>query len=54
VEAIADGIRKIWTDSEFCLALATKGRKRLSSYTPADFRKRLVDIIEEAKVYGTS
>jgi len=54
IEAIADGIRKIWTDSEFCRALATKGRKRLSSYTPADFRKRLVDIIEEAKVYGTN
>jgi glycosyltransferase involved in cell wall biosynthesis len=52
VEAIADGIQKIWTDAQFSLALAANGRHRLSSYTPADFRNRLVNIIEEAKAYG--
>jgi len=53
VEAIVDGIHKIWTDAQRCLALAANGRLRLGSYTPADFRKRLVNIIEEAKSYGT-
>jgi len=53
VEGIAEAIRKVWTDAAVCQTLARAGRTRLSTYTPADFRKRLIGIIEEAKAYGT-
>jgi glycosyltransferase involved in cell wall biosynthesis len=53
VEAIAEGIRQIWTDAQLRQSLASAGRVRLSTYTPADFRKRLIEIIEEAKAYAT-
>jgi glycosyltransferase involved in cell wall biosynthesis len=54
VEAIADAIEKVWTDDTLSKRLAQFGRERLSGYTPADFQKRLVQIIEQAKAYGTS
>jgi len=49
VESIADGIRRLWTDEGLRAALAERGRRRLQSYTPADFRARLADILDEAK-----
>src|SRR5438094_4838933 len=49
VEAIADGIRKVWTDLQLRRTLAVRGRNRLSAYTPADFQNRLIDIIQEVK-----
>lgn len=49
VEAIADGIYRLWTDDNLCRELAGRGRQRLSTYTPEDYRKRLIDILEEAK-----
>lgn len=52
-ESIAEGIRKVWTDAGFCRALAARGRERLGTYTPADFQKRLMAIVEEAKAYGS-
>jgi len=52
-EMIAEAIREIWTDPGLCEALAQRGRVRLSGYTPAEFRRRLVEIVEEAKAYGT-
>lgn len=49
VEAIAHGIYRLWTDENLRCTLADLGRKRLASYTPHDFRRRLVAILEEAK-----
>ena len=46
---IAEAIRKIWTDENYSLGLAEKGRHRLASYTPEDFQNRLTDVILEAK-----
>ena len=50
VEAIADGIYRLWTDENLRCTLADRGRQRLSSYTPEDYRRRLIEILEEAKV----
>jgi len=49
VEAIADGIYRIWTDENLGRMLAERGRRRLASYTPQDYRQRLLEIIIEAK-----
>jgi len=48
VEAMADGIRRLWDDQALCRELAERGRLRLARYTPEDFRRRLADIILEA------
>jgi glycosyltransferase involved in cell wall biosynthesis len=50
VEAIADGIYRLWTDARLRDALVDAGRHRLAAYGPDDFRRRLVAILEEAKV----
>jgi glycosyltransferase involved in cell wall biosynthesis len=49
VEAIADGIYRLWTNENLTCTLADLGRQRLASYTPDDYRRRLVAILEEAK-----
>jgi glycosyltransferase involved in cell wall biosynthesis len=49
VESIANGIYRVWTDEELRQTLAERGRQRLSTYTPEDFRQRLAGIVEEAK-----
>ncbi|MEW6172015.1 MAG: glycosyltransferase family 1 protein [Bacillota bacterium] len=49
VESIADGIYRLWTDDGLRRSLAERGRQRLTSYTPDDYRRRLVETIEEAK-----
>ena len=49
VEAIADGIYQLWTDENLRRTLADRGRQRLSTYTPDDYRRRLMEILEEAK-----
>jgi glycosyltransferase involved in cell wall biosynthesis len=49
VEAIADGIYRLWTDEDLTCSLAQLGRQRLASYTPEDHQRRLVAILEEAK-----
>ena len=49
VEAIADGIYRLWTDENLRPALADRGRHRLSAYTPGDYRRRLIEILGEAK-----
>src|SRR5262249_1488236 len=51
VEAIADGIYQLWTDENLCHILADAGRQRLATYRPDDYRRRLVEILEEAKVW---
>lgn len=48
VGAIADGIRRLWTDETLRRAQADRGRHRLASYTPDDYRQRLKEILEEA------
>jgi glycosyltransferase involved in cell wall biosynthesis len=48
-EAIADGIYRLWTDENLTCTLADLGRQRLTSYTPDDYRRRLIKILEEAK-----
>jgi len=48
-EAIAEGIRRLWTDEALRRTLALRGRERLSAYSPGDYQKRLVEILEEAK-----
>ena len=47
-EAIADGIRRLWESESLRRDFAERGRKRLASYTPEDFRARLIAILEEA------
>jgi len=49
VEAIADGIYRLWTDKNLGRMLGERGRQRLASYGPDDYRRRLIEILEEAK-----
>jgi glycosyltransferase involved in cell wall biosynthesis len=49
VEAIAEGIFRLWTNEHLCKELADRGRERLRSYTPGDFRNRLAGILEDAR-----
>jgi glycosyltransferase involved in cell wall biosynthesis len=50
VESIADGIQKLWTENKLREELIRQGRSRLATYTPASYRKRLIDILEESKL----
>jgi glycosyltransferase involved in cell wall biosynthesis len=50
VEAIADGIYHIWTDENLGRMLRERGRQRLATYGPDDYRRRLIEIVEEAKI----
>jgi glycosyltransferase involved in cell wall biosynthesis len=49
VEAIADGIHRLWTDRELRRTLSALGRRRLAAYTPEDYLSRLIEIVEEGK-----
>jgi glycosyltransferase involved in cell wall biosynthesis len=49
VEAIANGVYRLWTDDELCSQLVVKGVERLSTYTRNDYTGRLYDILEDAK-----
>jgi len=49
VEAIADGIHRLWTDRELGRTLFDLGRRRLAAYTPEDYLRRLIEILEEGK-----
>ncbi len=48
-EAIADGIYQLWTDQNLRYTVADAGRQRLATYTPDDYRRELIAILEEAK-----
>jgi glycosyltransferase involved in cell wall biosynthesis len=50
VEAIADGMSRLWTDECLAKDLARRGRARLTTYTPEDYRSRLIAIMEEGKM----
>jgi glycosyltransferase involved in cell wall biosynthesis len=49
VEALADGMHRLWTEEALRRDLAARGRARLAEYTPDDFRSRLAEIVREAK-----
>jgi glycosyltransferase involved in cell wall biosynthesis len=49
VEAIAEGIYRIWTDEGLRQTLIERGLARLQRFTPQDFCLRLMEIINEAK-----
>lgn len=48
VDELADGIARLWAEDDLRKDLVAAGRRRLRRYTPADYRARLKDIIEEA------
>jgi glycosyltransferase involved in cell wall biosynthesis len=48
VEAISEGIYRLWTDEALRRELAERGRQRLARYTRDDFCRLLADIIREA------
>ena len=50
VESIADGIHKLWTEDSLRAELARRGVRRLATYTPASYRQRLIEILEESKL----
>jgi glycosyltransferase involved in cell wall biosynthesis len=50
IESIADGISRLWTDQRLARDLAKRGRARVASYTPEDYRRRLTEILEEGKM----
>jgi glycosyltransferase involved in cell wall biosynthesis len=54
VEAIADGIHRLWTDAEVRRTLAQRGQERLAAYSPHDYCRRLADILNEAKALASS
>jgi glycosyltransferase involved in cell wall biosynthesis len=49
VEAIADAIYQLWLGENLRHTLIERGRRRLTTYTPDDYRQRLIEILEEAK-----
>ncbi len=49
VEAIADGIHRLWTNPQLCGVLAERGRQRLETYTRNDYCHRLMEILEKGK-----
>ncbi len=48
VEAIAEGILRLWTDDGLRADLARRGGLRLAAYGPRDFSRRLAAILNEA------
>jgi glycosyltransferase involved in cell wall biosynthesis len=49
VEALAEGMRRLWCDESLRADLVERGRRRLAEYTFEHFRDRFLLIIEEAK-----
>jgi glycosyltransferase involved in cell wall biosynthesis len=50
IEAIADGIYRLWTRENLRHTLIACGRERLSSFSAEDYRRRLTEILTEAKL----
>jgi glycosyltransferase involved in cell wall biosynthesis len=49
IESIAEGIYKLWSSDTVAATLVRRGHQRLGEYTAADYQRRLVQILEEAK-----
>lgn len=54
VAAIAEGIRRLWTDADLRRTLIEKGRARVQLFTLKDFGLRLTEILKEAKAILTN
>lgn len=54
VEAIAEGIGRLWTDEGLRASLAEKGRRRLAGYGAAEHRDRLAAALREARARVTA
>jgi glycosyltransferase involved in cell wall biosynthesis len=48
--AIAGAVERIWTDDGLCRELVERGKKRVSSWTRADFAARLCQVIQSTLV----
>jgi len=48
VEAIAAGMLRVWRDDLLREELAKRGRRRLESYSPEEFQRRLSDVVQTA------
>lgn len=49
VEALAEGMRRLWTEDGLRRDLVERGTRRIGRYTADDYRARLADILGEAK-----
>lgn len=49
VEAIADGIARLWEGEALRTELVRAGRRRLRELTPHDYRVRLLEILDDAR-----
>lgn len=49
VEAIAEGMRSLWTDENLRSDLVARGTRCVALYTADDYRARLLEILNEAK-----
>lgn len=49
VEAMAEGIYRLWTDEKLRRTLTERGQQRLATFTIGNYRQRLAEILEEAK-----
>jgi glycosyltransferase involved in cell wall biosynthesis len=54
VESIAACVHRVWTDEALRRDLIARGRAQLARYTPADYRRRLADILREAHQRATA
>ncbi|OIO90050.1 MAG: hypothetical protein AUJ92_19765 [Armatimonadetes bacterium CG2_30_59_28] len=52
--ALAEAIRKVWTDDQVRQDLIARGSKRLARFTVEDHRQRLAEILEDARERLTS
>ena len=50
VESIAAGIASLWLDEALRSRLIAAGKRRLESYGPDEYRRRLAEILDEAEV----
>ena len=49
VEELARGMERLWSEEALQRELAERGRARLAEHTPEHFRRRLAEILSEAK-----
>lgn len=49
VEALRDAIRSLWGDEQLRRSLVERGRRRLASYTRADYTARLTQILDTTR-----
>ena len=48
VEALAEGVRRLWTDDALAADLAARGRARLARRDPAAFDRGVAEAVAEA------